>query len=137
MTGQSAGTCDSLQITPDGQVNGAGGGARIDGVERLPAIGISDLAVQDTTTVGGGDLQVEGWSVSGRFGAGIVAVTVEPQGQAAILATLENGWFGAWWPGVRKPRPANERLAPHPGPPFVVRGYDVAGVLIKQITHDP
>ena len=54
-----------------------------------------------------------------------------------ILATLENGWFAAWWPGSdNNQRPMKQGLAPLPLPPIVVRGYDDAGVLMKEITPD-
>ena len=44
MVGQGAGTCDALEITAAGQINGAGGGWTAGGVEQLAPIGGTELA---------------------------------------------------------------------------------------------
>ena len=129
MVGQSAGACDALEITQDGRVTGAGGGWRVDGAEQLAALPLAELADIQFGQVGGGELKVEGWSVMGRAGPQIASVVVEPAGVPQILATLENGWFAAWWPAVID----NERGAPQPEPAVVVRGYDAAGTLLDEV----
>ena len=91
--------CDALHITANGSVEGAGGGWRSGEAERLPAIGATEIAVIEGSMVGGGHLEVEGWSVLGRVGNGIVAVTIEPAGHPVVVATVRDGWFAAWWPG--------------------------------------
>ncbi len=127
MSGMSAGTCDALQIANNGQVMGAGGGSRMDGVEALPALGAAAFGEVETGSVGGGGLTVTGWSVFGRAGLAIVSVVVEPQNHPAVQATLENGWFSAWWPEAFPARQLGRGPAQ---PTFVVRGYDALGVQI-------
>jgi hypothetical protein len=91
-------SCDALQITETGDIIGAGGGMRMDEAEVLPAIGATEFADIQRSTIAGGDLRVTGWSVVGRAGAGIAAVTVSEAGGPVVVATLQNGWFAAWWP---------------------------------------
>jgi hypothetical protein len=136
MTGVSAGTCDALQITRDGQVTGAGGGQTQGGVdvEKLAPIGQFELSGLERTTVGGGSLTTEGLSLFGRAGGGIASVVVQPGDHAAVLATVENGWFAAWWP---KQGIMDQMGRPELWPPFVVRGYDAAGILVDEISEAP
>jgi hypothetical protein len=130
MVGEDAGTCDALEITGTGQINGAGGGWRADGVEQLGPIGATELADAQVGSVGGGSLKVQGWSVIGRAGADIASVVVEPAGVPPILATMENGWFAGWWPANLPPdRQGDPALAPA----VVVRGYDAAGTLLAEV----
>ena len=130
MIGADAGTCEALEITAAGQINGAGGGWRADGVEQLAPIGASELSDAQVGSVGGGSLEVQGWSVIGRAGPDIASVEVEPVGVPAILATLENGWFAGWWPANVPP----DRLGdPALAPDVVVRGYDRAGTLLSEV----
>jgi hypothetical protein len=130
MVGQGAGTCDALEITAAGRINGAGGGWTANGVEQLAPIGATELAEAQVGSVGGGDLKVEGWSVIGRAGPGIASVEIEPAGVPPILATLENGWYAGWWP-ANKP-PGLDRN-PDQGVDVVVRGYDAAGALLDDV----
>jgi hypothetical protein len=130
MVGQDAGTCDALEITSAGQITGAGGGWRADGVEQLAPIEATELAEAQVGSVGGGELKVQGWSVIGRAVPGIASVEIEPVGVPAILATLENGWFAVWWPANVPP----DRLGdPDLAPVVVVRGYDAAGALLDEV----
>ena len=130
MVGGDAGACEALEITAAGQINGAGGGWRADGVEQLPPIGATELAEVQVGSVGGGSLKVQGWLVIGRAGPGIASVEIEPFGVPAVLATLENGWFAGWWPAnVPQDRLGDPALAPD----VVVRGYDTAGALLTEI----
>jgi hypothetical protein len=132
MTGDSAGACDALQLTDSGQVAGAGGGWRQDDPEVLG--GLREAEIQDVQVgqVGGGDLRTEGWSVIGRAGGAIAQVVVETPGQPQILASLENGWFAAWWAAVIPDDPG--RAMP-PEVPYVVRGYDAAGTLVAEVSN--
>ena len=130
MVGQGAGRCDALEITPAGQINGAGGGDTAGGVEQLAPIGATELAEAQIGSIGGGSLTVQGWSVIGRAGPGIASVEIEPAGAPAVLATLENGWFAGWWPANVPP----DRLGdPALAPDVVVRGYDAAGTLLAEV----
>jgi hypothetical protein len=130
MVGQDAGTCDALEITGAGQINGAGGAWRADGVEQLPPIEATELTDAQVGSVGGGSLTVQGWSAIGRAGPAIASVEIEPAGAQAVLATLENGWFAGWWPANVPP----DRLGdPALAPDVVIRGYDAAGALLAEV----
>lgn len=37
-------------------------------------------------------------AVTGRVGADVIGVVVEPVGHPKVTATVTNGWFAAWWP---------------------------------------
>jgi hypothetical protein len=129
MTGDSAGTCDALQVTAGGAVNGAGGGWRQDGVERLDAIGEAEIQGIELGQVGGGDLKAEGWSLFGRAGGAIASVVIETPGQPQIPASLENAWFAAWWPAAI-PDDAGPGA---PGEPhYIVRGFGADGTLLAE-----
>jgi hypothetical protein len=124
--------CDALQITGNGDVQGAGGGWRSDQAEDLPGIGQTELAAIERSTVEGGDLKVAGWSVLGRAGPGIAAVTVEPDGHPVVVATVQNGWFAAWWPARLVEMQAGRR-----GPPAIrIRGFGPLGELVAEETLD-
>ena len=47
--------------------------------------------------------------IDGKIGAGVVGVTIHT-GRLTVVATVKDGWFGAWWPG-----PALKPVPPHPG----------------------
>lgn len=121
--------CDALQITEAGDVVGAGGGWSMSQAEVLPAIGLTEFADIQRSTIMGGDLRVTGWSVVGRAGAGIAAVTVAEAGGPVVVATLQNGWFAAWWP-------APAAAVGNGGgrqPPALLRGFDSFGnQLVEQ-----
>jgi hypothetical protein len=38
--------------------------------------------------------------VDGRTGAGVTAVTIERSDGSSVQATVDNGWYLAWWPGT-------------------------------------
>ena len=130
MTGDSAGSCDALQISAAGQVNGAGGGWRQDGVEQLEAIDEDEIKGVELGNVGGGSLKAQGWSVMGRSGTAIAMVVVETPNQPQILASLENGWFAAWWPAVIPD--LNRGQGAQPEPEYVVRGFGADGTLLAE-----
>jgi hypothetical protein len=123
------GSCNALELAEDGQILGAGGGFRATEPEGLQRLQGSRFAELEKETVNGGGLLVEGWAVRGRFGADIVSVVIAPANRPVVIATLENGWFGAWWPDGPgdPPRDGNRH------PPFFVRGYDAAGVLLDEV----
>jgi hypothetical protein len=133
MTGDSAGSCDALQIGASGQIAGAGGGSRQDGIEQLAPIGEAEILEVQVGQVGGGDLKTEGWSVMGRAGPAIASVVVETPNQPQILASLENGWFAAWWPAVIADNGIG-RGGP-PEVPYVVRGYGADGTLLAEVSN--
>lgn len=130
MVGQGAGMCEALEITIGGQITGAGGGWTAGGVEQLAPIEATELMDVQFGSIGGGNLKVQGWSMSGRAGPGIASVEIAPVGVPAILATLENGWFAGWWPANLPPDGLG---GPAPQPEVVVRGYDAAGTLLAEV----
>jgi hypothetical protein len=130
MTGENPGSCDALEVMANGQVAGAGSGRRAEDREKLPILGPSELGPIEKQTIAGGNLKTEGWSVTGRAGVGITLVVVEPLNHMAVVATLENGWFGAWWPA----RPGEPPRDGARFPPFGIRAYDAFGVLQDEIS---
>ena len=137
MTGAQSGTCDALEITPDGRVNGAGGGTRSEASEHWLVPPGTTLGPVEQQTVEGGSLKVSGRSVSGPVGAGIQTVIVQPLGRPQIVATVMNGWFSAWWPAqlVDPNAPAGQGLRPHDQapPPVSIQGLDANGNVVNQI----
>ncbi|HET9458049.1 MAG TPA: hypothetical protein VFO78_11945 [Candidatus Limnocylindrales bacterium] len=129
MTGQVAGSCNALQVSRTGQVAGAGGGWSGAAAEELPRLGDAQIGSIDRGSIGGGDLKVQGWSVSGRVGAAIASIVIVPPGAPSVLATLRDGWFAAWWPGP----PAADDRGPPPHPPVVIQGFDAAGLLVAEL----
>ena len=134
MTGATRGSCNSLQLLPNGQFTGAGGGWNGPSGEHLGPRTGAKLGSSEQQAVGGGDLKVSGWSIYGTAGDEIATVVVEPAGHEPVQATLMNGWFSAWWPvhpGERDPLDGGRGLlpAPAPNPKVVVRGYDASGGL--------
>lgn len=132
----TAGGCNSLRLTRDGQIEGAGGGwSMADPTRLVPRLG-SDLGPVERQEVGGGDLTVSGWSIYGEAGDAIATVMVEPLGHPPVQATLMNGWFSAWWPALPGERAANGGGLPgEDAPPVVVSGYDALGSLLDVLEN--
>jgi hypothetical protein len=125
MTGPESGSCDALEIAGNGQVSGAGGGWR-GGKTDAKALEPGQLSAIETQSVEGGNLKVQGWSVYGRAGPGIAAVRVETVTGVVVTATLEGGWFAAWWPQPLDPMRDPARQS------FALRAYDMGGVLVDE-----
>lgn len=53
----------------------------------------------ELTSIGQFDLDGTAASVAGRIGRDVRAVTIHA-GERTVAATLDNGWFVAWWPGA-------------------------------------
>jgi hypothetical protein len=69
-------------------------------------------------------------SVIGRAGVGIASVTVEWTGSPVVVATLQNGWFAAWWPA-----PLAGRNGRGPDFPAVrIRAFDALGDQVAEET---
>jgi hypothetical protein len=132
MTGQGSGSCHALQITPAGQVVGAGGGWSSNAAELPPRLPDAAFGEIEWQSIAGGDLKVQGWSVQGSAGPQIAAVVVVPQDGVAVTATFVGGWFAAWWPR-RIGDPPLDGMA---HPPVVVRGYDAFGALLVETSLD-
>jgi len=130
MTGAMEGSCDALEIPADGGVMGAGGGWTRN-ADRAPAALDNELSGLTPGTIGGGGLTVEGWSVSGHAGAAIAVVQVTVADGLVVTATLEKGWFSAWWPAII---PGEVQLPPFPQ--VVIRGVDRTGILLDSATSD-
>jgi hypothetical protein len=75
---------------------GGGGGASSGGP------GIAPVA-SDTVTIfsGGGFTTQSGvtWSVAGQVGSDVVSVVINTIEHGPVEATIQNGYFAAWWPG--------------------------------------
>jgi hypothetical protein len=114
--------CNALQVLPSGELMGAGSGKSDwplpPAVEHEAAIDEVEVAA-----IEGGELKVRGWSVQGRVGPAIKLVVVRPARGPVVMATLENGWFAAWWPVPLGPE--GGRVSPQ----FRVDGYDSANAL--------
>ena len=100
MTGARAGACDALEITLAGGVASAGGGWGQAGPERLPLRDDGTLEQIQRGQIGGGNLDVQGWSVYGTAGLAIARVEVAIPSGEIVTATLEDGWFSAWWQAI-------------------------------------
>ena len=125
-----AGDCDALEITASGDFVGAGGGMSGQG-EAAPGIADTQLGPFEVHAVGGGSLEAQGHSVVGRVGRGIARVVIEAAGLPEITATVENGWFGAWWP--RQPGDPDPLGPMGPRPSlFRVSAYDLGGRLVDE-----
>lgn len=132
MAGATSGNCNALELLPSGEVTGAGGGWS--GPEQLSPAEPGRMDHLDVQAVSGGELAVAGWSVHGRTGLGVAAVTVEVEGLPMILTTLENGWFSAWWPVEFGAAPRlNVQGNPRRSPPFVIRARDAFGNVIDEV----
>jgi hypothetical protein len=128
MTGRQFGSCDALHIAANGAVNGAGGGTRAERGEQLAPLAPTEIAGLEQQRVEGGELRISGSSVYGRIGPDVVAVTVVPRGQPAVIATVANGWFAAWWPV-----PARDPAVIPETPPFLVQAYDASGAVASEL----
>lgn len=133
MTGAGAGRCEALEITSRGEVFGAGGGWSGNqepmAGEPLP----TKLGDVEHGSVGGGNLHVQGFSVLGRAGAAIAVVEVVMADGESIAATVENGWFSAWWPA----QIPNQHFGFDPFPDVLIRAFDASGVQLDQVQHGP
>jgi hypothetical protein len=125
MTGLEPGSCHALEIGPTGEVMGAGGGWR-GGAADARVLEPGQLSAIEPQTVQGGNLKAQGWSVFGRAGPGIASVRVETVTGVVVSATLEGGWFAAWWPQPLDPMADPARVR------FAVRAYDMGGFLIDE-----
>ena len=128
MTGQNPGSCDALELTDRGEVTGAGAGWRQDQPEVLPELAPGAVGRVERQTVQGGGLDVRGWSVYGRIGPSVAAVEVAPERGPSLAATVENGWFAAWWPVQPGDPDMNEGFQPK----VIVRGYDALGTVLSE-----
>ncbi len=82
---------------PDGVVGTARQELR-SAVADEPATGVRTAGLGSTRTSDGGDLH--GSTAYGRSAADVAAVEVVlPDGQV-VTATVQDGWWAAWWPGV-------------------------------------
>lgn len=122
--------CDAIRITPDGSMEGAGGGWSTNQPERLPDVAMHALANLQRGEVRGGSLTVQGYSVQGQAGSGVAVVRVEVPGVPVMTATLQNGWFAAWWPFEIPDRQFGDPRPPEPV--VIVRAYDLLGNLLSE-----
>ena len=87
-------TCMDMSVNAAGKVEAIGGGS----------IGFADQApppLQANELTNAGSMGSDRSSVVyGRAGAGISRVMVLMPGHVPITASLANGWYLVWWPGV-------------------------------------
>jgi len=53
--------------------------------------------------IGHVDLVAGYMGVIGRTGSNVLSIVVHTPGQPDITASMENGWFAAWWPSLQQP----------------------------------
>jgi hypothetical protein len=133
MTGVDAGECSGIAISPDGELIPAGGGSVFDQVEVAPKLRDFQLGPLEVSGGAGGDfLPVDGLvNVFGTAGPGIATVVIEPVGRPSLVASLENGWFAAWWPITLDEAPDGARLPPGAFD-FVVQAYDENNDVVEE-----
>ncbi len=85
-------TCASMTIDADGRVEAGGGGT---GSRGQPWLALPALELETVS----GYSSSEGSGTSGRVGAGVVTVVIAMPGRPPVTASIENGWYLAWWPG--------------------------------------
>ena len=95
-------SCIARRTGPHGRAISLGWGLGLNGGETSPAAPETIRWRQNT-----GVAQVNtppASFVDGQAGSGVSAVTLELEGGSKVQATLQNGWFAAWWPGNRRVR---------------------------------
>jgi hypothetical protein len=106
----------SLGGTVSAQLSGTGAGMA------APSPGeLSIASYTGGTPLPGRPLEPGAWGwVSGRAGQGIARVGIEILGRVDITASLQNGWFIAWWPAAI-------------GDSVTLTGFDASGAeLVRQ-----
>ena len=120
------GQCDALVIEDDGTITGAGAGSS--GIGDGGALADVELGRPEQHFIVGSGLKVEGWSALGQAGPGIRLIVVQPVDHVPVVATLENGWYGAWWPA----RPGEPPRDGTRFPPAAIRAYNALGELVNE-----
>jgi hypothetical protein len=112
--------CGFLTIADNGTLSGSLSASET-GFERVPGPG------RLLARGGGGEGRVsdeDGWcSVTGRAGPGVARVVIEAPVAGLITATLQNGWYLAWWPVSCGP----------PGQVVISTAYHAGGSVTDQI----
>jgi hypothetical protein len=103
----STASCMDMTIRDDGLVEALGGGSTGGGMAFRP-LQQFELQVDGKSGGGGGGIGPGAGGpgtvqVSGRVGPGIAQVRILAPGQPPIVASLQNGWFLAWWHGSFDP----------------------------------
>ncbi|SFO96637.1 hypothetical protein SAMN05660464_1748 [Geodermatophilus dictyosporus] len=88
------GTVGDCLSGPDGVV----GTARQELPDGAPASGVRAAGLGTTQASDGEDLY--GSTAYGRSAADVVAVELVLPGGEVVTATVEDGWWAAWWPGI-------------------------------------
>jgi hypothetical protein len=130
MTGATEGSCDALEIGESADVVETGGGWN-GPAQRLLAVPDTELSHLVRAILARRNLPVEGWSVNGQAGAAIALVQVVVGDGLVVTATLENGWFSAWWPASI---PDQFEFAVFPQ--VVIRAFDRTGALLDTAASD-
>lgn len=98
--GNESADCAYGRISEGGTVSGGLSGNRT-GVAPVSPGQLSMVNFVGGTPREGQPLASGAWGwVSGRAGQGIAKVVIEISGRVDVTASLQNGWFVAWWPAA-------------------------------------
>jgi hypothetical protein len=112
--------CLPLTISDDGVVEGELNASE---VRPQPVPGPGRLIAQGGTGSALGSDPGDAWcSATGRAGPGVARVVIEARVAGSIEATVQNGWYVAWWP-----------LSCRIVAPLVITAYDAGGRETDQI----
>lgn len=113
--------CGFLTIADNGILSGSLSGSQTGFTE--PVLGPGRLLGWGGTGSGLQETDADAWcSFTGRAGPGVARVVIEAQVAGPIMATLQNGWYVAWWP-----------VSCRFSDPLVIAAYDVPGRVTDQI----
>jgi hypothetical protein len=127
-TGRVRAKCDALRVTPEGKVEGAGGGGGGGSDVAPPERPVHIGSFIEEGFVAGAQLTITGWSVTGQVSADVARVEVVTALYPPITATVENGWFSAWWPAP----PGDRRPTQSVMAPYRIRAFDAEGALLAE-----
>ncbi len=105
--GRWSSSCLQQRSTLDRVVSALGGGDGFAGGGGLTSLeGLPEPTAREVRTVDVMGSSVSGTlrasssvsSVTGRVGADVAGVVIEPVGHPKVMATVADGWFAGWWP---------------------------------------
>jgi hypothetical protein len=89
-------------LTSGGQGTVPDGAPGADEVQVISANALSGIGGAPDAT-GHVDMVAGYMGVIGRAGSNVLSIVVHAPGQPDITASMENGWFAAWWPSLERP----------------------------------
>lgn len=113
--------CGFLTIADNGTLSGSLSGSQTGFTE--PVLGPGRLLGWGGTGSGLEATGADAWcSFTGRAGPGVARVVIEAQVAGPVTATLQSGWYVAWWP-----------VPCRFSDPLVIAGYDAGARVTDQI----